>query len=410
MLETHFVDAVVAAVPTVLRLVPPTPAAVLGRAGVDRTPAPHGSGGRIQQSEVLGALRQLPISLTERLLGALELSVAGIDVNLPQDTTGDLPTPITGAVSIASSSTDTETITAVNRLDALAPGVSDFVLALARELIDQPAIASVLRAPTGGDEAAVAAAHGARYVGLTVVVAAAVVRALPIRPRLFEAAVVGLALGCAHILLREVPMPDSYAAAVLAGRRADYRYPRSSSCAIEIHDHRFALAADPTEPAPADFAANGLVTAIEGGTMIRTGLAEGQLHCAMQILAEPESDPDVTAWDEVVDISWRTSTGDATLPLPRPLGGSRPYRPATPPWPGDYRLRVYATGRDGEDTESYRLVIWQQPIAPEVVHRRTDRLGHRLRGETQPDSAPRRYWPTGGWNRAGTGKQRRSQS
>jgi hypothetical protein len=59
----------------------------------------------------------------------------------------------------------------------------------------------------------------------------------------------------------------------------------------------------------------------------------------------------------------------------------------TPPWPGDYRLRVHARGRDDaeEDDETYELVVWQAPDAPEIVYQRTDRLGHRLRGEPEPD-------------------------
>jgi Family of unknown function (DUF6461) len=40
------------------------------------------------------------------------------------------------------------------------------------------------------------------------------------------------------------------------------------------------------------------------------------------------------------------------------------------------------TGRDDED--SYHVVMWQAPAAPEVVHKKTDRLGHRLRGEPEP--------------------------
>lgn len=44
---------------------------------------------------------------------------------------------------------------------------------------------------------------------------------------------------------------------------------------------------------------------------------------------------------------------------------------------------MHVSGRDDDDA-SYRLVIWQAPAAPEVVHKQTDRLGHRLRGEPEP--------------------------
>jgi hypothetical protein len=59
----------------------------------------------------------------------------------------------------------------------------------------------------------------------------------------------------------------------------------------------------------------------------------------------------------------------------------------TPPWPGDYRLRVHARGRDipaQPHAEYYQLLVWQAPAAPEIVYARTDRLGHRLRGEAEP--------------------------
>ena len=39
-------------------------------------------------------------------------------------------------------------------------------------------------------------------------------------------------------------------------------------------------------------------------------------------------------------------------------------------------------GEEAED--SYDLVMWQAPAAPDVVHKKTDRLGHRLRGEPEP--------------------------
>ena len=34
-------------------------------------------------------------------------------------------------------------------------------------------------------------------------------------------------------------------------------------------------------------------------------------------------------------------------------------------------------------------MVWAAPAAPEIVHRATDRLGHRLRGESEPDRTPR---------------------
>src|SRR6185295_7031075 len=93
--------------------------------------------------------------------------------------------------------------------------------------------------------------------------------------------------------------------------------------------------------------------------------------------AEPE-------WDEVVEVSWSANVGPASVIGPNAPGEPRLLQ-QTPPWPGDYRLRVQAQGRDDiEDDETYELVVWAAPAAPEVVHRRTDRLGHQLRGQPVP--------------------------
>ncbi|WP_146241204.1 hypothetical protein [Actinokineospora spheciospongiae] len=56
----------------------------------------------------------------------------------------------------------------------------------------------------------------------------------------------------------------------------------------------------------------------------------------------------------------------------------------TPPWPGPYRVGAHVRGRDGDDVEGHRLVVWVAPAAPSIVHKRIDRLGHRLRGEPEP--------------------------
>jgi hypothetical protein len=51
-------------------------------------------------------------------------------------------------------------------------------------------------------------------------------------------------------------------------------------------------------------------------------------------------------------------------------------------------LRVHSAGRDDTDEpERYQLVVWGAPTAPAAVHKRTDRLGHRLRGEPEPTVA-----------------------
>jgi hypothetical protein len=90
-------------------------------------------------------------------------------------------------------------------------------------------------------------------------------------------------------------------------------------------------------------------------------------------------------WDDVVEVSWRAAEGQASVRGPAASADHRLLR-ITPPWPDDYRLRVSVRGRDdSDDEESYHLAVWTAPPAPEVVHKRTDRTGRRLRGEREPD-------------------------
>jgi hypothetical protein len=61
------------------------------------------------------------------------------------------------------------------------------------------------------------------------------------------------------------------------------------------------------------------------------------------------------------------------------------------PRPTTHRSSTYARGRDelDADFERYKLVVWAAPATPQIVHKRTDRLGHRLRGEPEPIRPPR---------------------
>jgi hypothetical protein len=97
--------------------------------------------------------------------------------------------------------------------------------------------------------------------------------------------------------------------------------------------------------------------------------------------------------EEVVDLSFRAVEGFASV-VGADGAPAEGLRRVTPPRPGDFRVRVEAWGRDAADAggrrwqhESYTLTVWPGDPAPPVVHRRTDRLGYRLRGE--PEAA----WP-----------------
>ncbi|TDC40636.1 hypothetical protein E1211_00560 [Micromonospora sp. 15K316] len=341
---------------------------------------------------VLAALRELGPLVAERLLGALELTVTGTQ---PPDVPGLVaylpPPPADGRYGFASLGQESETLTAALLVERLRPGLADLVLALARRLAAHPSIVPLMaETSTAGDEAAIAARHGRAHLALTVAAAHAVVGQLQVPPAVDRAAlIVGVGLGAAAVVLGETPMPAAYAAARREKIRAEYLLPRRSFGSVRVSGHRFALA-EGAFPDSVDVTGNGLVTVVDGGAVIRTGRADGAVRVHLTVLAEAPSEV-ASGWEEIVEVSWRAAEGLASVLGPD--GTSEPQlRAETPPWPGDYRLRVHARGRDeadDPDAETYELVVWSAPAGPEVVHRRTDRLGHRLRGEPEPVRAPR---------------------
>jgi hypothetical protein len=374
-----------AAMPVLIARIPAVLAAELGRTGAragTRTELPAGR-------------RGAPSSLlAERILPVLEPVIAGLDTAGAPDLSPYLGQPPGGRAIFVRSSRDGQVVAAAALLNTLRPGTSELVAVLCSRLARHGQMAPLLAvAPRDGTgesaEETIAAEHGAAYLALGVALANAVVAQGPVIPGpLFSpaAATVGLGLSAASALLSRVPMPDAYATALLEKVRADYRLPRGASGNVPVAGHLFALTEGPF-PDGTDFAGNGLVIVVPGGVVIRTGRDEGNVHVMVRALGEPPP-PRVGSWDEVVDVSWHAARGLASVIGPDAPGGDR-LREASPPWPGDYRLRAHATGRDDADeTESYLLEVWQAPPAPEVAHKRTDRLGHRLRGEPEPDHRP----------------------
>lgn len=418
-----------AAVPGLAGRIAPGPAAALGRlsAGdgdVARLVLRHAAGhrpygelavvsgpghwhGPSGPSEPAGltALRELPVNLTQRLLGALETDLPEVDVPA---VAALVETPPAADVIVGMTQGESDTLVAVRTLESIRPGVVDAVTELVARVADDDAgAAAVLRVPpeaTG--EIGIAAEHGARHLALGVTVAAAVLGPIDVVDRVVEraAAVVGLGIGAAALLLRTASLPAAYREAAFASVRERYLMPRGTSGGVPVTANRFALLeGDLAKPGDrerilgAEFAANGLVATVPGGLVVRTGLAEGRLQVLTRVV-QTAPEPPGTEWDDVVELSVRLDEGAASVvgldgPAdPQLLGG-------TPPWPGDYRVRVQVSGRDEADpdlragrpgaAEFVELVLWQAPPAPEAVLRRTDRLGHLLRGEPDP-GVPRR--------------------
>jgi hypothetical protein len=358
--------AVAAAVPAVRAVLPPAPAAVLGRLRFEpeRRRFPD-----VPESEVLWSLRSLPPWVVERVHGAVELTLASLEVPAPPVAAALKPLA-DGNFAFLASAGEAEAVRETRLLHQLRPGLLELVADLTAELVTDARLFRIAE----GDEAAIAATHGADHLAIALVTAAIAAREAG-RPE--AGGIVGTALGVAANLLRSAPMPEGYAAALLEKQRAEYRLPQSGSTFVNIRDHVFAL----TEggfPAFGTFAGNGLAEAADGGVVVRTGTENGSVQVGVRVLAEPPTSAETLGWDEVVDLSWHAEHGSAEL-APGPGGGI-----ATPPWPGDYRVRVHAYGRDDPETEGYSLWIWAAPSEPPVVHARADRLGHRLRGEPEP--------------------------
>ncbi|MFD8499455.1 DUF6461 domain-containing protein [Amycolatopsis sp. NPDC059657] len=368
--------AIAAAMPSVMAAIPAEPAAELGRLRFERPPVNRHE----HESPALAALRSFDSLLIERLLGALELTVTNLRVDGPGGLTAHLPVPVDGTFATISMGRESATFLPMKLLLASRPGVAELVTTLLGELAEHPSITPLLTGTHTGDEQAIAARHGAAHLALAVVTAALVLRETGHDS---PAAVVGLALSAVAGLLRTVPLPDAYAQAQLEKQRDEYRLPCSASCSALAAGHRFALA-EGDFPSHGDFSGNGLVEVVEGGAVIRTGIESGWVSVVLKVLEGPPEEVETEWWDEIVEVSYSAPAGAASVKGPEQPAAQQD-RGVTPPWPGDYRLRVHARGRDVEDeTERYELVVWGAPPSPEIVHERTDRVGHRLRGEPEP--------------------------
>lgn len=413
MVVARLAASVASVMPMLMARIPDGPAAQLGRLAAPVDPALRPPGGRSRrmagpaqvapgghvtmrpgvstESAVLAELGRLPSLLVERLHGALELTVSSLEIADVPDLSAHVGAPPEGQFAVITSDQQSEAVSASALAERLRPGAADLVASLSHRLAADSAIGQLLVVRSDAvDEPAVAAEHGRGYLALAAATASAVLTRLRLPPLVDSpAAVVGVAIGTAAALLRQAPMPAAYAAAVLAKVRAEYLLPRHSAGSVPVSGHRFALT-EGEVPDAVDFSANGLVSVVDGGVVVRTGIERGTVSVMFRVLEEAPPVPE-TGWDEVVEVSWRAAVGRASLIGPDGDGDWQ-FRKVTPPWPGEYRLRVHAAGRDDAEqgSETYELMVWQAPAAAQVVYRRKDRLGHRLRGEPEP---PRRERP-----------------
>ncbi|UNZ21334.1 hypothetical protein [Streptomyces sp. 891-h] len=151
---------------------------------------------------------------------------------------------------------------------------------------------------------------------------------------------------------------------------------------VSVDYHLFELADGDDHVPFEDYAApNGLVFSKPGCAIVLVGASSGDVNVEVEVRDRPPSGGPVTdGWDEVVDHSVTSLTGNMHV---RALMEDPPDLPVlTPAGPGSYRVRVHARGRDiapdgvaEEPLEDYLLVVWPAPTQPDTVHKQTDRFG-----------------------------------
>lgn len=152
-------------------------------------------------------------------------------------------------------------------------------------------------------------------------------------------------------------------------------------------DYAIFLLADPEQTGqPVPPATNGLVTSKPGIAVIRASASSGWVQVSLELREEPPAHVAEESWEEVVDHSVESLTGQMRVAS---LMDDPPDLPVlTPSGPGPYRIRIHAKGRDiAPDAvaevplEDYLLIIWPEAPGPEVVHKQTDQYGASLRAQ-----------------------------
>lgn len=161
---------------------------------------------------------------------------------------------------------------------------------------------------------------------------------------------------------------------------------------------------------------NGLIFSRPGLAVVLVGASSGVVNATVQVYRHPLAKPDTTGWDEVVDHSLESVTGQMRVAA---MMDDPPDLPMLTPFgPGRYRVRVHARGRDRaydgvafEPLEDYLLQIWPGERGPDAVHKKTDQCGEHGRGAAE-SSRPEIPSPPDvpGWERKARARLRRTSS
>jgi hypothetical protein len=154
---------------------------------------------------------------------------------------------------------------------------------------------------------------------------------------------------------------------------------------VPVEYHQFDISDEDGATGPdLDRAHNGLVRTADGVTIVNTGIHTGEADVTVS-LHEREPAPDEGDWQDVVEISTHSASGELMVrDMMADLEEELPVLSFN--GPGDYRLRVHARGRDtaidlapDEVTEWYLIQAWPAPPREATALRLTDSYGATVR-------------------------------
>ncbi|MGI5365146.1 hypothetical protein [Streptomyces iakyrus] len=154
---------------------------------------------------------------------------------------------------------------------------------------------------------------------------------------------------------------------------------------VPVQYHQFEIS-DEAGPAGAYVARdhNGLVRVTDDTITVMTGIHTGDVEVTV-ILHERPPAPDSGHWQEIVEISAHSASGELMVRgIMDDLDEELPVLSFN--GPGDYRLRIHAHGRDSavdlapnEVTEWYLIQAWPAPTQEVAVLRQSDTYGATVR-------------------------------
>ncbi len=118
--------------------------------------------------------------------------------------------------------------------------------------------------------------------------------------------------------------------------------------------------------------------------VVLTGTNSGYVRITWDVRTAEPSGVDLSAWDEVVEISLRVGNEGTGISTVDDLDGDDEF-PALPA--GDMRLRLHARGRDAasavfvgdEPVEEHLIIAWPDAAGPERVLKHSDSFGDQMK-------------------------------